>query len=310
MIKRIFNKQNQTIFIDKLDVVGKYQNKNVDIVISPYFYWIRIFDIPVDTTKEAIKLLPTLFEDIIPQDRVYKYYIKKIDEKRYMSVAYDNDLIVKTIKDLGIHTSKIKNIYLLQSILDTNYIHNNYTYIKENEIVIKIPLNLVDSLDFANIDDILKIDKKGIDTINISFFKSYLDNSIKNSIYALSIVLLSINIGQYLYFDQMIQTNSQTISHIKAKNDLPPTIIQTKSIIKHYQTIYKEQMKLRDTIKYILDIKSKFDTLVIKTLQVKTNSIVIQIDNRLNLDIKHYFKDYKILKYQNKNNTLTIKIKI
>ena len=55
----------QTIFLEQHTTLHKPLSKKerVNIILSPIFYWAKIFTIPVDSSKKALPLLANLFED-------------------------------------------------------------------------------------------------------------------------------------------------------------------------------------------------------------------------------------------------------
>ena len=83
----IKNSNSQTILFTK---TSKYNTEfKLNIILSPEFYWTRIFKIPTKYIYEAKKYLPSLFENIIPSNTEHNYKIKKIDEIVELSPTID-----------------------------------------------------------------------------------------------------------------------------------------------------------------------------------------------------------------------------
>ena len=69
----------------------------VDIILSPEFYWIRIFELPVKNITQAKNVLPTLFEDIVENTSEHSYQVLKLEENKYLCFAYVNKRIYEEI---------------------------------------------------------------------------------------------------------------------------------------------------------------------------------------------------------------------
>ena len=59
----VSNNKSTKIFLSSNTKI--YETSKVDIILSPEFYWVRIFEIPVKNTIQAKAVLPTLFEDLL-----------------------------------------------------------------------------------------------------------------------------------------------------------------------------------------------------------------------------------------------------
>jgi len=67
-------------------------NDTINLILSPEFYWVRIFDIPVDSKKEALATLPNLFEDFIVMVG-YKFFLQKLSKHNYFGLTYNESEI-------------------------------------------------------------------------------------------------------------------------------------------------------------------------------------------------------------------------
>ena len=61
------------------------ETSKVDIILSPEFYWVRIFDIPVKTIKQAKDIIPGLWDDILTNSDQLSY---KIIQYPYLLFSY------------------------------------------------------------------------------------------------------------------------------------------------------------------------------------------------------------------------------
>ncbi len=85
----VSNKEVQKIFLTSNTEVVDFQKK-IDIIISPEFYWVRKFEIPVKNETQARHVLPTLFEDIVNDDAILIYQVIKLEENKFLCFAYNN----------------------------------------------------------------------------------------------------------------------------------------------------------------------------------------------------------------------------
>jgi len=114
-----FSNKSSIIFLDEhanvlpLSITNK---QKINIILSPSHYWVKKISLPVKYAREAKKLLPSLFEDILP-DGNYSYSVYKNDDD-FLIFAYEDKAILDLIAKKNIPSSKIANIYFAQSELD------------------------------------------------------------------------------------------------------------------------------------------------------------------------------------------------
>ena len=108
----------QTIFLEQHTTLHKPLSKKekVNIILSPIFYWAKIFTIPIDSSKKALPLLANLFEDYFDTDG-YSFYTVQLEENKYLAFAYDEFKIIHFLKKVKIPLKNIENIYLMDRIL-------------------------------------------------------------------------------------------------------------------------------------------------------------------------------------------------
>ena len=123
-IKKIFLCSNMKI----------YENSKVDIILSPEFYWVRIFDIPVKNITQAKAVLPTLFEDILSKVGELSYQVIKLEENKYLCFAYINKKIFEAIKQTGVNLSLVNGVSFEDANEKSNIVFN-YTNTKQTGIL-------------------------------------------------------------------------------------------------------------------------------------------------------------------------------
>jgi len=260
-----FNKKLKTIFLDthskEFKIVGR-----VNIVLSPTLYWVKKLSLPVKYARDAKKLLPSIFEDTIPEGN-YSYYIYKSGEY-FIAFAYEDKKIFDILAQKGIKNSQIANIYFAQTEL--NHMENIFKIDKEqiigvkDDIVLLLPSALFTQskkLDMSNI-------KHSKHRVNLTQFGHIID---KKSLYKITailiafIVLITIELVMtYQKTDTIIINKEELFSKYKLKS----TMFQNKSMLKKYKTIHIKQMRIRENISAILSLhlikESKLTQLILK----------------------------------------------
>jgi hypothetical protein len=229
----------------------------VDIILSPELYWVRLFTIPVNNTKDALSVVPTFFDDFL-NILDYKFYAIKQTNNKYLCFAYNESKIIDLIKQSNINFNNISKIYFAQNEfhkLNNVKLANEY-FGYQNNILVKYPLNLIDKNSFRTFN----LSSQNLSKYSISIYKTskYLD---VKSIYTLSIVFIFISI---LNFSKIININSQiSIININQKRiqkeyKLLPTKLQTRSIIKKLNRIKNRQENIRKSLEIaLLESKNK-----------------------------------------------------
>lgn len=245
------NKKSKIVFFTKNSSINSEDSMN--LVLSPEFYWIRSFHIPVTSEKKALKLLPSLFDDILPHNN-FDYFVIKQDINRFICFAYDHSKILKTIKNSGLKLNQIESIYFAQNELleypNFSFDGDNYSYI--DDILTKIPAKMNKDL-FDGIKN--QLDQANLSKYKIPFklYETPIKSNIQNKIILIFLILTCINIYAIINHNSTTSKIEQEIKQIKEKYALPNSIIEAKSIINNYQDKINKQVILRDSLYDVLN---------------------------------------------------------
>ena len=69
----------------------------VNIILSPEFYWVRVFELPMTSPKEVHSALPSLFEEFIDIEGK-DFYVKKMSELSSKGSLKEISLFPKNFK--------------------------------------------------------------------------------------------------------------------------------------------------------------------------------------------------------------------
>ena len=250
----IFNQKYKAIFLDpdspKMVVLDK-----ANIILSPSLYWVKKLSLPVKYARDAKKLLPSIFEDTLPEGN-YSYSVYKKDD-HFFAFAYDDKVIIDTLKEKGIAVSNVASVYFAQSELSIieGALRVNKTqsiYVKD-EIVILLPCCWVEESGDLEIDDLI-LSKH---SITLAQFGHIVDTS---SIYKIGAILIAfiILISTELF---ITGTKVDELASLKeelfTKSKLQATMFQNEALLKKYVKIDKKQGNLRAYVAMVLSLKLK-----------------------------------------------------
>jgi len=306
----LFSSKNiNKIFLSKK---SKFDIKDkTDLILSPEFYWVRIFTVPVKTAKEALEVLPTLFEDILPL-ATFSYKAIKLSDEKYLSFAYNNDEILEHIKKSNLTFTQIGSVYFAQTELKEfssfSIENSTYTY-SEDELLLKIPNAFIQ--DAVNIEDNLNNLSFSNEKVDLKFYSNILDIKYLYKFSFLFLLFIIINIFRYSTYDKNIDLVAAKIDKIKQSYNMPQTMIQTNSIINKLQRKAKYEIKITQAMSYVLDFKKSIKKGTIEKISFKNKTLIIDFIDIDSSEIKQYLqKKYNISRNINKNNLTRIEMKI
>ena len=252
-----FKTKTKKLFLDPLsDVSLKLaKGEKFDLILSPSMYWVKKIVLPVKRVRDVTKLLPSIFEEILPQGN-YSYTAYK-EQDNFFVFAYEDKKILNLIKEKGINVADVANVYLAQSafeVLEVPMQVNETQVMYNNEgVLVLAPLVWVKEFENLNLQDINLTKHK----LHLQLFVSIVD---KTSLYKIASVLLAL----LLVFMVEIFITSAKIDAVEESKDalfskykLQSTMMQNRSTLKKYTKIYTQQTKLREEIQKLLKKKLK-----------------------------------------------------
>ncbi|QKJ23865.1 hypothetical protein [Poseidonibacter lekithochrous] len=287
----------------RVEIKGK-----VDIILSPEFYWVRIFDIPVKNISQAKYVLPTLFEDILENINDLSYQVLKLEDDKYLCFAYENKRIFEEIKKSGISLSSVNSIYFAQNECKEypQFIVNDKSFLyTEDGILVKVPNTLLSSP--INLDEKYEELNLSSNKVDIKLYNNVLSSKQIYSLVAVFIILAFVNF--YKMFDYKNETllMEEKIEKLRVTSKLPSSMIQTDSIIKKYKKIVSKEKIKREAIEYILRNKS----FKLKRFSLEKDVLNLSFINTDKRKAEKFIsKKYKILSSKVSSLNLNIKVKL
>ena len=298
--------KNKNIFLSTNSKIQTHEK--VDIILSPEFYWVRIFEIPVKNIMQARHVLPTLFEDILENVTELSYQVIKLKNNKYLCFAYINRRIYEAIKKSGISLSLVNGIYFAQNEC-TNYEQfknegKSFLY-TEDGILVKVP-NLLASQSVElskDIDSIVLSSNK----VDIKLYNNVLSTKQIYSIVFVLIVISIMNIYKLFDYKNEVLVLEDKIQEIRLESKLPNSSIQTNSILKNNSRKIQNEIKKRDFLEYILVNES----LKLKEISLNRDIITLVINTLNRKNAEDYISNkYKILSINDSSPDLNIRIKL
>lgn len=243
-----------TLFLDPNSTEGfEYEKgRQLDIILSPALYWVKKLKLPLKSVHEVKKLLPSIFEDSLPEAH-YSYTAYKSGEE-YLVFAYEDKKIFDLLSARGISYADIGSVHFAQSefleIESAFCVNEKQCMYLKDELLVLAPSAWISEKTQLNIEDI----KLSNHTVKLQQFSHIVDNS---SLYKIGAIL---GILVLIFSVEIFIVSSKKAEIVSAKEELfskyklQPTMFQNNSALKKYESIDKRQKALREHISYFLTL--------------------------------------------------------
>ena len=285
----------------------------VNLLLSPEFYWSRVFKIPTKYTYEAKKYLPSLFASIVPNGVNYHYKILKLEDNKFICIAYSLERIIQGIKNSGLTHSNVNKIFFSQ--FELNYktsikIDDRCGLEKVDNIVLKVPNKyLEESIDINNVLENISLSGA---SISIGYYSNILDTKSYSFITAILIVIFMANLFNFTKKYADLKSIKQDVIQIKSSYKLPATMLQTKAKLNKMYKIDSEQKSMRDAMFYIFRYnKSKNPKEYFSDFYMNKKLVRLELKNIRQDGIKKYLdKRFDGISISKNSNTTRINFRL
>jgi len=254
-----FKAKHQTIFLDPNSQVtlSLQAKEKLNVVLSPSLYWVQKVSLPVKYVRDVKKLLPSLFEDILPEGS-YSYSAYKSNDEFYI-FAYEDKVILDTLTKQGVNVALVANVYFAQSelgdISQSKIVTQDESLYLKDGLLTMVPRSWVDSSETLNLKDI-ELSKH---SITLQQFGHIVDNKSLYKIAAVVLVISLLILSEYIITSQKVSDIQDAKEKLFAKYKLKSTMFQNEAMFKKYNFIHKKQVNLRETVAIILGLKLNTD---------------------------------------------------
>lgn len=247
-----FKSRAKAFFVD-VDSPSWLLEEPVNVILSPSMYWVKRVSLPVKYLREVRNLLPSLFEENLPEGK-YSYSAYK-DGDDFLIFAYNDKEVLDLMAEKGITSANLDNVYLAQSEFDTIEtpikISDSSVLSLQNGVVVKLPAALAPDAEALDLGT--HIFSK--ETIHLTRINQIADKKSQQVFASILVVLIVMFASEWLITASKVSTVEQKQSEVFSNHDLPSTSLQNEAIYAKLNTTFERQSRIRDILNLALTIK-------------------------------------------------------
>ena len=273
-----FKSNTTTLFIDP-NFEGELaydSGEKLKLILSPSLYWVKKISLPISNLREVKKLLPSIFEDTLPESH-YSYTAYKVDDE-FMAFAYEDKKIFELLKKLGINYADVLSIHFAQSEFESlegafSVNASESIYLQDGVLVLAPSSWLKESRELDVTDIELSKHK-----IKLQQFGHIVNSSSLYTVGAILVTLALILIVEIFVTKEKLNDVESAKEELFSKYKLQSTMFQNRSSLKKYTKIHKRQTKLREYISYFLSMKLN-GVQKLLLIEMKNSYLYVNISN-------------------------------
>jgi hypothetical protein len=264
--------------------------EKVNVILSPSLYWVKKLPLPIKYLRDVKKLLPSIFEDVLPAGH-YSYSAYKSGNEFFV-FAYEDKVILDTLAQKGINVSNIANVYFAQSeFSDLNgalKVNETQSMYLKDEILILVPSTFVSE----SKELVANAVALSTHTISLAQFGHIVETKSLYKIAGIFLVLIVLLASEWFVTAQKINEIEDLKTALFEKEGAKSTMFENNAILKKQKAIYEKQTKLRECVSLILSAKlAKNETL--QELNLKNKSFVAEFNTLSPATAAAIEKDFK-----------------
>lgn len=271
-----FKSRARLVFVDN-EPIEVHEAEKLDIILSPRYYWVKRQSLPVKYLREVKKLLPSLFEETLDEDK-YSYTAYK-EEDTYLLFAYKDKEILERLQACGIEATAINNIYFAQSEFDhlEHAVHlSNTALMVKDGVVVQLPKTFVSNE--ADID--LQAHELSKHKVEVARYSHIADDTSMRKFMIFMGVLIALFASEWAIVASKLDAIEQKQEQVFEKEGLRASHIQNQAILTRLEKRYQRQRGIRRVSGMFLDMKLQEGERLQNVSLVK-NSVVAEfsVDN-------------------------------
>lgn len=238
-----FSSDAQKIFIDT-DTLPVTTEEPLDIVLSPAFYWVKRVHLPVKRLGDVRKLLPSLFEEILPEGSYSYRAVEEGDD--YLIFAYDDRKIIDALGRKNITAGQIRHLYFAQSECEQTdepiRAGDEHVMLFKEGVLVRLPKRLAAEATPLR----LKEQSSSADRVVLARYTNIADTRSVGWTVGLTGLLIVLFALEWLMVgskNTQIEAKQQALFE---QYDLKPTKLQNEAVLNRLETLYGKQAKIRD----------------------------------------------------------------
>lgn len=266
-----FKSRARLVFVDT-EPIEVHEQEKLDIILSPRFYWVKRQSLPVKYLREVKKLLPSLFEDTL-EDEKYSYSAYKEDDS-FLLFAYKDKEILERLQACGIDAAHINNIYFAQSEfsqLENGARFSDTALIVKDGVVVQLPKAFVAQSTPIDIQN-HELSKHKIELARYSHIAD--DTSMRKFMIFMG-VLIALFASEWAIVASKLDAIAAKEEQVFEKEGLRASNIQNQAILTRLDKRYNRQTAIRNLSGLFLDIKLQ-EGERLQRLELVKNSVVAE----------------------------------
>ena len=306
-----FKRSIDTVFVDPSDTteLSLQKGTKLDIILSPSLYWVKKISLPVKSVREAQKLLPSLFEDSLPEGNYSYMAYKKEDD--FIIFAYEDKKILELLSSKGIALANIHGVYFAQSEFESaeSAYRINQTqsiYVKDG-VVVLVPSAWVKEPKELNFNE-LELSKH---RVKLQQFGHIVDTKSLYTIAGVLGILALILVVEIALASSKCDAVLDAKDALFSKYKLQPTMFQNRATYAKYSGIHARQTHLREYISDFLHMKLK-KTQRVESIEVKNKILYVSMSGAAKGSEQNILSqlDSKHLKYKTSFHGERMKVEV
>ena len=305
-----YKSKAKAFFVD-IDSPNYEKDEKLNIILSPALYWVKRVTLPVKYLRDVKGLIPSLFEEVLPEGK-YTYSAYK-DGDEFLLFAYNDKELLDLIAEKGVSASNINNVYLAQSEFDKIespiQITDESVLAVQNGVVVKLPISLVSESKALELDS-HKFSNRGI---HLTRFNQIADKKSQVVFASILGLLIVIFLAEWLITSSKVNTIIEKQSEVYANHHLPSTNFQNEAIHAKLNTTFERQSRIRGIFNLILTIKLKSEERLEQiSLEKRKVVVVIKTASKIRGDkaFSKVVKTFKRTKARFDNGTYVLEIQL
>jgi len=269
----VFKTKAKAFFVD-VDSPSYTLDESVNVILSPSLYWVKRVSLPIKYLRDVKSLLPSLFEEILPEGKYSYSAIKEGDE--FLLFAYNDKEILDLLADKGINSTNLNNIYLAQSEFNRLQapvkVSQESVLTLQNGVVVKLPAVLFPDAEALDLSE-HTFSKQ---TIHLTRFNQIADKKsqvVFGSILGFLIVMFT---TEWLITASKTAAIMQKQAEVFSHYNLQATSFQNEAVYAKLNNTFERQSRIRDILNLALTIKLGTDERV-EEIALEKRKVVIVI---------------------------------
>lgn len=268
-----FKSKAKAVFID-VDSPDYPLEGAVNIILSPSMYWVKRVNLPVKYMHEVRSLIPSLFEENLPEGK-YSYSAYKEGDD-FLIFAYNDKELLDLIAEKGITSANINNVYLAQSEFDTLEapvrISEKSVLSRQNGVVVKLPAVMAPDAEALDLEG-HSFSKQ---TIHLTRFNQIADKRSQKVFASVLGVLIVMFAAEWLITSAKVSAVQEKQAAVFSQHNLPSTSFQNEAIHAELNTVFERQSRIREIVNLALTIKLGKDEQM-EQVVLEKNKIIITV---------------------------------